>query len=206
MLHFITKLNSKNTHHDKHSTSEMKAILVVASLSAVRADQHTYSVLIDRDNMRGENSSINSEKYCNSWRNRMEEEGISAIKCHHAQDSTGRGMWACTPKWIRQTRGNDHKTIFMKYFITRFKTQTFHSMQLSYPEPKLIDVAFPLLVLITLVALCCCITQMDPPPCDDEHGLSFGDAFLAASLANSWSSTDEFGSQWGGEDFSYKTD
>ena len=193
----------------KQSISEMKAILVLALIMpAAMADQNIPTVFsLTEITCEAENSSINSEKYCNSWRNRREEEGISAIKCHHAQDSTGRGMWACTPKWIRQTRGNDHKTIFMKYFITRFKTQTFHMHAIiTYPEPKLIDVAFPLLVLITLVALCCCITQMDPPPCDDEHGLSFGDAFLAASLANSWSSTDEFGSQWGGEDFSYKTD
>ena len=192
----------------------MKSVLVLGVMMSVMADQNTPTVFSMTDiTCEAENSSKNSEKYCNSWRNRMKEEGISAIKCHDAQDNMGRGMWTCAPKWIRQTRGNEHKTIFMKYIITQFKprkqikTYDLHMhVIITYPEPKLIDVVFPLLVVIILIAFCCCVTQMDPPSCDDEHGISSGDAFLAMSLANSWSSTDGIGSQWGGEDFSYKID
>ena len=193
----------------------MKAILVLSIvMSAAMADQNIPTVFsMTEVTCEAENSSKNSEKYCNSWRNRMEQEGISAIKCQDAQDTAGRGMWVCTPKWIRQTRGNDHKTIFIKYFITRFKprdqdnNRTLHMHAIiTYSESKLIDVMFPLVILVALVAVCCCVAQMDPPSFDDKRDLSFGDAFLAASLANSWSNGDDIGPQWGGEDFSYKTD
>ena len=154
-------------------------------------------------------ASSNTLRYCNVWRTRMKEEGFSAIKCDDVKDRTGQEMWACTPKWIRRKRNNNDKTIFMQYFISRDKAQNLHMHAvIDYPEPKLSDVILPILILVIMVAFCSCASQMDDVPqrSRNNNGLSFGDAFLAASLANSWNDSGDSGPSWGGEDYSYKCD
>lgn len=139
----------------------------------------------------------------------MKEEGFSAIKCYDVKDSSGQEMWACTPKWIRRNRNNNDKTIFMQYFISRDKAQNLHMHAvIDYPEPKLSDTILPILILVIMVAFCFCASQMDDVPqrSRNNNGLSFGDAFLAASLANSWNDSGDSGPSWGGEDYSYKCD
>ena len=151
----------------------------------------------------------NTLRHCNVWRTRMKEEGFSAIKCLDVKDSSGKEMWACTPKWIRHRRNDNDKTIFMKYFISKDKAQNLnmHAV-IDYPETKLLDTLFPVMILAIMVLACCCVAHMDPPPqgSRNDDGLSFGDAFLAASLANSWHDPGSDGPAWGGEDYSYKCD
>lgn len=180
--------------------------LILSFILTAMADQDVPTVFpMETISCALQNSQKGTLYYCNLWRNRMKEEGFSAIKCEGARDNTGKGMWACTPKWIRQNKKSD-KTIFMSYIITKNKDQTLHMHAvINYPQSNLTDVIFPLIILVILVLACCCMAHMDPPPdLTDNGGLSFSDAFLAASLANSWHDSGSSGPEWGGEDYSYK--
>ena len=193
-----------------------RATIVLSFIMPLMADQNTpvifpmetISCALERAST-SKSASDNTLRHCNAWRTRMKEEGFSAVKCQDVKDVSGREMWACTPKWIRQKRNNNDKTIFMKYFISKNKAQNLHMHAvIDYPETKLLGALFPIMILAIMVLACCCMAHMDPQTqgSRDNDGLSFGDAFLAASLANSWHDSDSSGPAWGGEDYSYKCD
>ena len=72
--------------------------------------------------------------------------------------------------------------------------------------PSFPFIIVPIIILGVLILLCSC----SPPPShsrsSSSSGLSFGDIFIASSLANSFNDSGDSGPEWGGSDYSYKDD
>ena len=184
--------------------SILTTALILCFILPIAADQATPTIFPMETISCSANGDLSAN--CNQWRGRMKEEGHTAVQCHDAKDHAGRAMWACSPRWIKLYRRSE-KRIFASYKITKTKNDE-HQLHviLDYPETKLADILVPIIILAVLILLCSCSPPPPPSRSSSDSGLSFGDIFLASSLANSFNDSGSSGPEWGGSDYSYKSD
>jgi len=131
--------------------------------------------------------------FCRAWKERLVEEGQTAILCKPAADPDGMRMLGCSPSWIRSHPASSRR-ITAAYRVARHADgERYLQATIDYPETTSGERLLCVLVLASLAACVCCA----PPPGPDSES----DNFLTGAVVGSMLGSGDGGPSLGGTDY-----